>query len=91
MIQKALAEAQSPEVSSFRERGKGLHGSRSRGGSSLGTYSLLPSTREAFEEEEYLNAINQVLEQYRDEQDPEDISQEDLDEVLEYLGGKSKA
>uniref|UniRef100_A0A0A9X073 Uncharacterized protein n=1 Tax=Lygus hesperus TaxID=30085 RepID=A0A0A9X073_LYGHE len=90
-IQRAFEDSELAQPSPFRERGKlrpstRLHG-LPRGGESSnpGPYAL-PSAREALEEEEYVNAINQVLDKYREEQDPEEMTEEDLEDVLEYLG-----
>ncbi|CAB0001138.1 unnamed protein product, partial [Nesidiocoris tenuis] len=57
-------------------------------GSNPGPYSLPGSSQAQEEEDEYLNTIGALWEKYKEEQDPEQLTEEDLEDVLEYLGAK---
>lgn len=41
-------------------------------------------------EDDYLNVLNAIWEKYKGEEDPEDISEADVEELLEYLANKQE-
>ncbi|KAL1123380.1 hypothetical protein AAG570_002463 [Ranatra chinensis] len=45
---------------------------------------------EADENDEYLSVLNSIWEKYKGEEDPEDITESDVEELLEYLNSKDE-
>ena len=41
-------------------------------------------------EDEYVNALNSIWEKYKNEEDPEDITEADVEDILEYLARKEE-
>lgn len=39
-------------------------------------------------DDDYLSVLNSIWEKYQGEDDPEDLSETDMEEILDYLSGK---
>ncbi|XP_073993406.1 uncharacterized protein isoform X3 [Rhodnius prolixus] len=78
-------------VSPFRERDKArLQASHAL----VSSYGGLNSDRSRYGDEnnddDYLSVLNSIWEKYQGEDDPEDLSETDMEEILDYLSGKEE-